>query len=51
LNIEKKAAHLQGGENHPDTLDSIQFLAEIRLEQGKLEAAECLAKRAVTYLV
>ena len=47
LNITKKTEHLQGNENHPDTLDSIQTLAKIRLMQGDLEEAEDLAKRAM----
>ncbi len=47
LNIEKKANHLLGGENHPDTLDSIVSLAEILLAQGELSEAETLAKRAL----
>ena len=46
-NIEKKAGHLEGGENHPDTLDSIQFLAELKMAQGEWSEAESLAKRAV----
>jgi hypothetical protein len=46
-NIEKKTKHLPGGENHPDTLDSIIILAEIRLEQGQLSEAESLAKKAI----
>jgi tetratricopeptide (TPR) repeat protein len=46
-NLEKKANHLPGGENHPDTLDSMMSLARIMLEQGKLSEAEGLAKRAI----
>jgi tetratricopeptide (TPR) repeat protein len=48
VNIEKKANHLPGGENHPDTLNSMMSLARIMLGQGNLSEAEGLAKRAIT---
>lgn len=47
LNIEKKSRHLPSNENHPDTLDSVQFLAEIEMARGDLNEAERLAKWAI----